>query len=146
MATMGFRWSGIGGAPQVKEYYSDGGNDFAIGDLVTLASGKVTIITADSKDIFGVALKAAGTSTTVKIPVQIITPDSIWIAEADTTTTAAYQGEDYGLNISTGLMSVDIGDTTTTTVRIEQLDSRDGAAALGRVYVRFKAAVLDEDV
>lgn len=135
MSTMGFKWSGIGNS-KVKEIRSDGGNDFAANDLVGLSTGKVTI--ASDSNIFGVALKAAGTSSSVMIPVQVITPDSVWIAQADTTTSLNYVGEDYGLNYTTTSMGVDIGDTTTTKVRIEQLDSRDGAKANGRVYIRFK--------
>lgn len=135
MATMGFKWSGIGNS-YVKDFPNDGGNDWAANDLVGLSTGKVTLAT--DSNIVGVALKGGTTTTTTQIPVQIITPDSVWIAQADTTTSQNYVGEDYGLNYTSGSQSVDIGDTTTTKVRIEQLDTRDGAAATGRVYVRFK--------
>jgi len=141
---MGFKWSGIGPPPQVKDYPSDGGNDVVAHDLVSLDGGSVTI--ASDGDIFGVALKAIGSSTAVNIPVQVITQDGIWIAQADTTTAATYVGEDYGLNYTSGSMSVDIGDTTTTQVRIEQLDSRDGAKSGVRVYVKFLSTSLKEDV
>lgn len=136
MATMGFQWSGIG-TSFAKDYPSDGGNDFAVNDLVGLdTSGRVTIAT--DSNIFGVAQKAAGTSTSTQIPVQVITADSIWIAQADTTVAQTEVGEDFGLNYTTGSMSVDLGDTTTTKVRIEKLDTRDNGASPYRVYVRFK--------
>lgn len=137
MATMGFRWSGIGNS-YAKDYPNDGGNDFAANDLIGLdTSGRVTIAT--DSNIFGVALKApGGTTTTTQIPVQVITPDSVWIAQVDTTSAQTVVGEDFGLNYTSGSAAVDLGDTTTTKVRIEQLDTRDGAKAAGRVYVRFK--------
>ena len=143
MATMGFEWSGIG-TSYAKDYPSDGGDDVAAGDLVTLTAGQVSI--ASDGAIFGVALKDIGAVADVEIPVQVITKDSVWIAQMDDTTAAAYVGEDYGLNYTTGSMGVDLGDTTTTQVRIEQLDTRDGIKANGRVYVRFLAGVLDEDI
>jgi len=136
MATQGFRWSGIGNS-YVKDYPTDGVVDYAVNDLVGLDTSGRTTIATDS-NIFGVALKLPTTTTTAEIPVQVITPDSVWIAEVDTTSVQTVVGEDFGLNYTTGSQAVDLGDTTTTKVRIEQLDTRDGAAAAGRVYVRFK--------
>ncbi len=144
MSTMGFHWSGIGAAPEVVEVSEADSQSFKANDLVQVSAGTVKIA-ADSA-ISGVAQKAATNVTTgnITIPVQIITPDSIWIAAADTTTAATQVGEDYGLNYTAGSQSVDIGDTTTTQVRMEQLDSRDGAKSLGRVHVRFKQSVLKD--
>jgi len=144
MATIGFKWSGIGEAPPVIEALEADSQSFKVGDLVYLSSGAVTIVASD-QTVFGVALKA-GTNVTsghATIPVQVITPGSLWIAQADTTTATTHVGGKYGLNIGTaGSMSVDIGDTTTTTVRIEALDSRDGAKENGRVLVQFDPAKL----
>jgi len=139
MATMGFQWSGIGAAPNVVEAKEADSQSFVVNDLVYLNAGAVTIATDAA--ISGVALKAATNVTTgnATIPVQIITPDSVWIAQADAATSVDYVGEDYGLNYTAGSMSVDIGDTSTTQVRIEKIDSRDGAGVSPyRVHVRFK--------
>ena len=144
MATMGFKWAGYGASPDVVEAAEANSQSFVANDLVKITAGTVAIATDGA--ISGVAQKAATNVTTgnVTIPVQVITPDSVWIAAADTTTVSTQVGEDYGLNYTAGSMSVDIGDTQTTQVRMEKLDSRDGAKALGRVHVRFKQSVLKD--
>ena len=112
--------------------------------LVTFSGGYVAV--ASDGDIAGVAQKAATnvTSSHITIPVQMITPDSIWIMAADTTTAVTHVNEDYGLNYTAGSMSVDLGGRRITQMRIEKLDTRDGAASLGRVHVRFKQSVLKD--
>jgi len=145
MATMGFEWSGIG-TSYVKDYPSDGGDDVAANDLCTLnTSGQIGSVAADGTT-FGVALKAIGGTANVEIPVQVITPDSVWICEVDGTSAQTIVGEDFGLVYTTGSQCVDLDDTTTTQVRIEQMDTRDGAAATGRVYVRFKRNAILKDL
>ena len=142
MATIGFEYHS--GPSRVIQALEANSQSFTVGDLVYLVSGAVTIA-ADDATVFGVALKAGTnvTSGNATIPVQVITPDTLFVAQADTTTATTHVGGKYGLNIATaGSMSVDIADTTTTTVRIEALDSRDGAAATGRVVVRFDPAKL----
>lgn len=142
MATMGCKWSGIGGAPEVVEVLEIDSATFAANDIVTLSGGYATIGADDG--VFGVAQKASTYVATgnATIPIQVITPDSIWIMEANTTTAVTQVGEDYGLTWTSGSQAVDIADTTTPQVRVERLDSRDGAKSLGRVHVRFCADVL----
>jgi hypothetical protein len=136
LATIGFKLhSGPSNIFEVPEHTTAG--SFTIGDLVKLTSGKAQLETSDQA-VWGVALKAATGTADTTIPVQVITPQQVWCAAADTTTTSGHVGAVYGLNIATaGSMSIDIGDTTTTTVRIEALDTRDGASALGRCLIRF---------
>jgi len=135
MATIGFRY--IKGPYVVNHLPEAASQSFKAGDLVILTSGKVAIVTSD-QTVYGVALKDASGTTGADVPVLVIQPDQIFLAQADTTTAATHVGGKYGLNIGTaGSMSVDIGDTSTTTVRIEKLDPRDGAKANGRVYVKF---------
>ena len=142
MATIGFEQ--ITGPFQTEHYpeHASAGS-FALGDLVKLASGKVQLETSDQA-VTGVALRAASGTEDTNIPVAIITPSQLWVAEVDTTTAATQVNVAYGLNIGTaGSMSVDIGDTSTTTVRVERLDSRDDAGtATGRVVVKFDQAAL----
>lgn len=145
MSTMGCQWAGIGGNPNVVEAPEADSQTFVANDLVKITAGTVAIATDGS--ISGVAQKAATNVTTgnATIPVQIITPDSVWIMEADAATATTYVGENYGLNYTAGSMSVDIGDTTTTQVRIEKIDSRDGAGVSPyRVHVRFEASSLKD--
>jgi hypothetical protein len=142
--TMGIEWAGIGPVPEIVEVLEIDSASFAANEIVTLSGGYATIGADDG--VFGVAMKASTNVTTgnITIPIQVITPDNIWIMQADTTTAVTQVGEDYGINWTTGSQAVDIGDTTTPQVRIEQLDTRDGATtgAGGRVHVKFCADVI----
>ena len=142
--TMGCEWAGIGPVPEVVEALEIDSASFAANEIVTLSGGYATIGADDG--VFGVAMKASTNVTTgnITIPIQVITPDTIWIMQADTTTAVTQVGEDYGLNWTTGSQAVDIGDTTTPQVRVEALDTRDGATtgAGGRMHVKFCADVI----
>jgi len=119
---------------------------FVVGDLLYLNSGAATLVTTSQEtQIFGIALKRATNVTTgnADIPILTISPEGLYVAQSDTTTAVAHVGEDYGLNYTSGSMSVDIGDTTSTSVRIEMLDSRDAVGASGgRYVVRFQPATM----
>jgi len=144
MSTIGFKYHS--GPVRTIEAVECNTSTFTVGDLVTMAAGLVTIAT-DDQAVYGVALKAgSGAATGVRtIPVRVITPDTLFVAQVDTTSALTQVGIAYGLNIATaGSMEVDVSDTTTTSVRIERLDSRDGAKAKGRVIVRFDPTVLTE--
>lgn len=139
MTTMGFRYHS--GPVRIIEALEASSQSFVAGDLVYLNAGVVTLVTNDD-EIFGVALKASSnvTSAWTTIPVQVITPESLFVAQVDSTSATTQVGEQYGLNTATtDCHAVDIGDTTTTVVRIERIDSRDGALATGRVIVRFQS-------
>jgi len=138
---MGFAY--IDGPVWIMEYpEASGTQTFKKGDPVELSSGAVQIA-SDDQSILGIACQDASGTAATTIQVHIISPTQLWVVEADTTTAQAQEGEDYGLNISAGNSSVDIGDTTTTTVIVQQLDPHDGAHtnAGGHLIVRFKAAV-----
>jgi len=146
--TMGCEWAGIGPVPEVIEVLEASTSGFAVNEIVTLSGGYATIAADDG--VFGVALKAGSATSTdadrITIPIQVITPDTIWIMQADATTAVTYVGENYGINWTTGSQAVDIGDTTTSQVRIMNLDSRDGATtgAGGRVHVCFSMDVIKD--
>ena len=144
--TMGCEWAGIGPVPEVIEVLEADSASFAANEIVTLSGGYATIGADDG--VFGVALKVSTnvTSSHTTIPIQVITPDTIWIMQADTTTAVTQVGENYGLNWTTGSQAVDLGDTTTSQVRIMNLDSRDGATtgAGGRVHVCFSMDVIKD--
>ena len=140
MATIGFQF--VIGNPQVRIYPEHTtANSFAIGDLVKLTAGKV-VLASDDSALWGVAGKAASGTVDTEIPVYVLNTDQVWMAEVDTTSAQSQVGADYGLNIGTaGSMSIDIADTTTTSVTV--LDLFDAAStATGRVLVKFNYDVL----
>jgi len=140
MATMGFKLKY--GNPNIRYIKEAAGTQtFVAGDLVYLASGAVTVIANDDV-IFGVAQEDASGTTGTLLPVSIISPEQTWVAAFDDTTSTDYVGEDYGLNITSDSMSVNLGETTNTAVTIIDLDPRDGAKSLGRVLIQFVPAVL----
>jgi len=143
MATIGFQLHS--GNPEVRMIGEGAGaaNSFYVGDLVYLAAGLVTVVANDAT-IYGVAGANASGTTGTLVPVYVINPSHTWVAEFDDTTTAAYVGEDYGLNVTAGSMSVNLGETTNTAVTVKDLDPRDGptTGAGGRVLVNFVPGVL----
>ena len=140
MATFGFRY--LEGPVDKMEYPEGSTQSFKVGDPVELSAGQL-IIASDDQSILGIAEKDASGTAGTMIPVHIIHPDQLWTVQADTTTTQAMEGLAYGLNISAGNCSVDLGDTTTTTVVVKQLDPQDGphTNAGGKLIVRFKPDV-----
>lgn len=143
MATIGFQLAY--GNPEVRMLPEDdvAANSFYVGDLVYLTGGQVAVV-ADDAVIYGVAGAAASGTENTLIPVYVIDPSQTWIAEFDDAQTEAYVGEDYGLNITAGSMSVNLGETTNTAVTVKDLDPRDGVttASGGRVLVNFVPGVL----
>lgn len=142
MTTSGIKYHS--GPVRMIEALEASSQTFAAGDLVYLNGGYVTLVT-DDQNIMGIAMKASTTVTSAwtTIPVQVITPEALFVAQVDTTSTLANVGEDYGLNTATTQChAVDLGDVTTTCVRVERLDPRDGASATGRVIIRFNTVSL----
>lgn len=142
MTTSGIKYHS--GPVRIIEALEASSQTFAAGDLVYLNAGVVTLCT-DDQNIMGIALKPSTTVTSAwtTIPVQVITPEALFVAQVDTTSALTQVGEDYGLNTATTQChAVDIGDTTTTCVRVERLDPRDGASATGRVIIRFNTVSL----
>jgi len=143
LATIGVRAINNNPAPRIREYPENASaGSFVYGDLVVISAGTVKIASSDQA-LSGVALKAATGVSATSIPIMVLDSNTEYVMQADTTTTAGMEHVDYGLNIGTaGSMSVDIGDTTTVSVVCQKLDPRDGAAATGRMIVKFKSAVL----
>jgi hypothetical protein len=114
---------------------------FEAGDPVDLNGGKVRIAASDQQ-IWGIAGADASGTTDTSIPVYVISPEQIWVAYADTTLNQTHVGNDYGLNISAGTSTVDIGDATTTSVVILGIDERDTAGTTARALVKFKGGII----
>lgn len=118
---------------------------FKAGDLVYMTSGTVKIATSD-QTVFGAAVCDASGTTSTSIPVYVADPSTVWTAQVDTTSAASQIGAKYGLNIGTaGSMSIDIADTTTTSVRVIDIHPHDGAKALGRVLFLWRTKALMND-
>lgn len=143
MATMGFRY--LDGVVDKCEYPEGSTQSFKKGDVLGLSAGKV-VVAANDQSIWAIAEKDASGTTGTMIPVHRIHTNQIWVVEGDTTTTQAMEGVKYGLNISPGNCSVDIGDTTTTSVTVVQLDPHDGphTNAGGKLWVRFNEGICQQ--
>lgn len=134
--TMG--WKLLEGPTDIREYPADETHgSFLAGDLVEMSAGEL-ILKNDTTNIFGVAMKDYTASGTI-IPVMIVHPDQVWVAEADTTTTTAMCGVGYGINDTAGTQAIDIADTSDIEVVCIKIDPRDGATtgSGGRMHVRF---------
>jgi hypothetical protein len=116
---------------------------FVAGDAVYLNAGLVTVAASGTVigSIFGVAAADNDVASAV-IPVYVADTTSLWVGECDTTTANSQVGENYGLNITTGEMSIDVAQTTTTLVRIIDLHPADGVKAKGRMLFNWKATAL----
>lgn len=144
MATMGFEY--YSGPVNIVSALEANSQSFVVGDLLYLNSGAATLATTSQEtQLFGIALKKATNVTTgnASIPILVICPETLFVAQLDDATAVAYVGEDYGINYTSGSMSVDLSDTSSTSVRIEMLDSRDAVGTSGgRVIVRFQPATM----
>ena len=145
MSTMGFRL--LKGKPNIVHLPEDEtSGSFSAGDLVVLSSGEV-IVASTSTDVYGVALKGYSGTAGTSIPVSVITPEQVWVAEADTTTATSMVGGPYKLNLTAGSQSIDLGSAGSAGagVTIEAIDPRDGATtgSGGRVWVRFNYGAVD---
>ena len=111
---------------------------FKRGDVVALdtSNGKVRIAPND-QSIWGIARTDASGTEDTNIMVDVLSPEQIWVAYADTTTNQAHVGNNYGLNVASDDCTVDLGDASTTTVVIQGIDQRDTAGSTARVLVKF---------
>lgn len=136
---MGFRYQE--GPVDIREYPEAATQSFKAGDIVYLVSGKVTISDTD-QHIWGIALADATGVTDTKTLVHVVHPDQIWAVPSDDVTAQANVGNNYGLNISAGNCTVDVGDSSTVTVAVNALDPAFPIGTTGGfLWVRFIPAV-----
>lgn len=141
MATIGFKR--VFGNPQIVHRPEAASQSFVAGDLVYLTNGDATIIATDTK-IFGVACqKASGTSETA-IAIDVIDSAGVFLCEMDVTSADSQVGEDYGLNVTSGSMSVDEGEATTVSVVVTDL-MQPASSTTGKVYVKFISTILQTE-
>ena len=146
MATMGFAPYDSSGVRVVHLPSVAGATNFDKGDAVYLNSGVVTKIASGTTvcSVFGVAA-ADSAAATFSCPVYVADPTTVWVGEYDGTTAATVPGENFGLNITSGSMSIGSALTTNTLVRVIDVHPADGYKALGRVLFCWKATAIQGD-
>ena len=141
MATIGFQLAyGNPHIVHLPEHATH--SSFTPGDLVKVLAGQVQLITdgTDTSRIFGVAQKTYTGTENSSIPVHVISPEDVFIAQMETTSTTTNIGQDRGVNTTAGSQSVET-DTSTGVVSIIDFFEPVGTA-VGKVLVKFIPAVL----
>ncbi len=140
MATIGFQLAyGNPHIVHVPEHATH--SSFTAGDLVALAGGKAQLIAGGSNTamIFGVAQKAYTGTEDKSVPVHVISPEDVFIAQMETTSTTTHLGQDFGVNTTAGSQSVDTDQTGLVSV----IDFfQDSGTATGKVLVKFVPTAL----
>jgi hypothetical protein len=140
MATIGFQLAY--GCPHIVHVPEHGtSSSFTPGDLVALAGGKVQIIAGGTNTamIYGVAQKTYTGTEDTSIPVHVISPEDIFIAQMETTSTTTHLGQDFGVNTTAGSQSVD----TDATGLVSVIDFfQASGSATGKVLVKFNPSAL----
>ncbi len=124
----------------ITDFRTNGSNEFARGDLVYLTSGRLRICGGDPSAILGIAQEPDSAVQDTRIRVLVIRPGDIFVGKCSSTTANAYEGENYGVVTTTTANTVDITDTTQSTVRVQclKLDPRDAVGTSGgRMIVAF---------
>ena len=116
---------------------------FGIGDLVKGdTSGQVVIGTAAA--FFGIARKGyTGTAGTI-IPVELLSPDILYVmrAASSTTTAQANVGEEFAVTFTASAHTVAVNTTSGNDGIVYQLHPTDGVKAGGRYIVKFLPTVI----
>ena len=140
MATIGFQLAY--GNPHIVHLPEHGtSSSFTPGDLVAIEDGKVQIIAdgTHTSQIFGVAQKGFTGTDGSSIPVHVISPEDIFIAQMDDTSTTTDIAMDFGVNTTAGSQSVATGNTGAVAV-IDFFEPVN--TAVGKVLVKFNPSVL----
>lgn len=130
-----------GGPPEMDELPVAASQTIVAGDPVTLSSGELSLATANSTSIAGIA---AGNVTTTaanektKLQIYKSTANMVFMARADAATNTINIGDKPGIRTSGGIWYIDIGDDNATNVvevvdRVGGDDITDGTY-WGRLY------------
>ena len=136
------------------EYWPEAASQsFKKGQLVYLASGKVTACASDAVVIWGVATEDASGTTDTLIGVLPLTVNSILSAcvynatAASAITAVALQGLKQPLVVASNKCYVDNTDQTTPCFVVYKIDPRDAVGDIyGRYYVKMIATTLQSIV
>lgn len=136
--------TGCDTAPVEKDLPEASGQSFLVGELVYLASGKVTACATDSAQIYGIAKEAASGSADTLRKVEVITPNSILKIRITNNGTdylnsgAAWdQGVALGLYTASNVHYVDVNDSSNDRFVVwgKVLDATGAATYWGLVKV-----------
>ena len=128
---------------RLEYFLEDGSETFVEGNLVYIDSdGYLTECGADPTSIRGAAAQDASGTEGTKIGVWLAEPGVVFSAKCSTTTAQTQVGANYGTVDSSSVWKVDISETSTKSVHVENIDPRwavgtDG----GRLNVTFLASV-----
>jgi len=131
--------------PQVVWYFEHGTpSSFEAGDLVKVATDGYIQIATTVSDILGIAREKYTGSTTHKVPVELINPNSIYVVRYSGTPTRALVGDEAGFNALT--KAAHTITATETGLYIVGLDPRDGDTGIAshRMLVRFSVGSTDQ--
>lgn len=130
-----------GSAPEMETFPEAATQSFKKGELVILASGKVTVAGANPTGILGVAAHDASGITDNPVNVYIANLDTIFVANLSTGIASAITqvGARFGVTKVGTNWHVDTAKTgATERVVVKKLDSRDAVGdTQGRVHVVF---------
>lgn len=142
------------GYPEVREFGVTAAQTFGVGELVYMdtATGLILVCGADPSLIAGIsgASAAFGLGTQwpgniydgVKIPVTLLSSNTLVFMSSSTTPAATHVGVSYGVVNNSGTWQVDISDTTNT--RVVVVDIFNSPQQEG-FLVKFLAANLQFD-
>jgi hypothetical protein len=149
----------VGGAQQgdINDYPEAATQTFKEGQLVYLASGNVTEVTADGVVIWGIALEDAHNDASAgdhRVQVQKLFPGCRLMGNVYKTgdltaslATDAIVGNKYPISVQSNITVVDIHDQTTpSAVIIARVKDDDDADVYGRVIFTFLNAVLQTQI
>lgn len=120
-----------GGNPVRWHFPEAASQSFKAGEMVYLASGKVTVCANNAQVILGMACADATGTTDADCEVILATPDQIFEASvyhataASAITAVAQVGENYGIEVVSNKVYVAIDETSTIAVRVIGLSPKD---------------------
>ncbi len=122
-------------SPPFPEYRS---STWAIGSLVYVNAGYLTICGGDPAAIMGVTFRAGqngGSDGTYSSSVYLASPEAVFIAPSNTTTAVTHVGGAYGVVLSGSDWLVDISEGSNTRLKIIGLFPGDAVGASGGRYL-----------
>lgn len=136
-----------GNSPEIRYYPEAASQSFKAGELVYLASGKVTICGADPSLILGMAMEDATGTTNTDLAVAIANKDTVFEGNvyhgtpASAITAITDVGTDYGVVNADNKWYVDVSDTSNVRILVRDLSKKD---AVGDTYGRVLFQVMQD--
>ncbi len=141
------------GEKRIAVYPEAASQSFKKGEMVYLASGKVTVCASNAVTILGMALQDASGTTDTEISVLVATDGTrfegnVYHSTAASAITAITQTDKYAYLLSSNIGYVDIEDTSYDAFVIEKIIGGEGKAvgdSYGRVVFKVINAAQQKD-